>query len=318
MAMNPAMLALIKGAKNKYSRSQTNTVKIKEGKTTVRILPYSTRENGQFWAELGVHWIKTDRNGKPVAVVGCHNEVHNAECPVCNAIEKSIKSATDDESLATYKEWKTKRGVLFNALIRSGTDASEDQAQILELTGTTAGKILNMIEEYALSDIDLTDLKEGMDFIVERKGKGFETEYTVMPAPKSKPVNKAALETCHDLDAYIAKEFFRGDETKALNAISDMSGVAVAIGGTRAAGLLTGKSASVEDDMDLEKHEPKVAPKAAPKKVAAVVDDEDESDPLPPAKPAKAAAAAKPAAKKEETELDDEDVNSLLSELDDL
>lgn len=287
MSLKPEFLALIKGAKNKYSRNTSRTMKLKEGKTRIRVLQASAET--KFWADLGVHWIKTEKGGKPAGVVGCHDHVHNEPCPVCTMIEKCIRSAVDDESLQLYKEMKTKRSVLVNALIRSGEDKS-DEPVILELTPTTFGNILSMIETYADDYGNVLDPKTGMDFTIERKGKGLDTEYTVMPNPKSEPVPKTALDKMADLDDFIEKEFFRDNESKMLSILSQMSGLPAptAIGGPARSAMLT---KPVEEE---EAAPPKAKAAAAPEKKAPVVEDEFGSD-LPAS-----------------------DIDDLLSELDDL
>jgi gp32 DNA binding protein like len=247
MALDPSLMALVKNAKNKYSRGG-NSVKLKEGKTTLRVLQKGSEK---FWAELGVHWIKTEKDGKPVAVVGCYDEVHGTPCATCTAIVKASAPGviTSDEELAIVKEWKTKKGVLVCALVRSGSDASEEP-QIVELTGTTFSQICSTWETYLADDINiLSPGADGIDFVIERSGRGFDTTYRVMTAPKSKPVPAGVLDRLPDLAAHIEKEYFRGDEKKALLAISNMTGIntsGLAIAAPRApAGLLT--SSVVED-----------------------------------------------------------------------
>lgn len=241
-SLSPALAEMIKSAKNKYSRNNARTVKLKEGKTRVRIL--QAKPTDKFWEDLGVHWIKTEKNGKPVAVVGCREAVHEEPCEICNAIERAMKTAVDDESIAIIKEWKTKKSVLLNALIRSGSDAS-DEPQILEVTPTTFAQMCSIMEEYG----DMLDAKTGTDFIIERVGKGLDTEYRVMPAPKSDPVPKGAIDKMHDLKEFVEREFFRGEERKALNAIAQMTGVTVssALSGPRGTALLTSPAASLEE-----------------------------------------------------------------------
>jgi hypothetical protein len=222
MALDPSILAKMKASKNKYSRGG-NTVKIKEGKTKIRLLQHGT---DQFWKEIGVHWIKTEKEGKPVAVVGCHDEVYGKPCAVCAAIDKSVASGTDEEK-AIMKDWRAKKSVLVHALIRTGADASEEP-QILEITGTTWSKISGTIEEYAGEGQDILDPNNGIDLIIERTGKGLNTEYSVMVAPGvSKPVPKGVVDRLPSFDEYVEKELFRGDERKALTAISNFSGIAV-------------------------------------------------------------------------------------------
>jgi hypothetical protein len=248
MAINP-LLALVKNAKNKYSRGG-NSVKLKEGKTTLRVLQ---KGDEKFWAELGIHWIKTEKEGKPVAVVGCRDEVHNEPCEICTAIAKAGAPGVivSDDELAIVKEWKTKKGVLVCALVRSGADASEEP-QIVELTGTTFSQICSTWETYLADDINILSPTDGIDFVIERSGRGFDTTYRVMTAPKSKPVPAGVLDRLPDLAAHIEKEYFRGDEKKALLAIGNFTGINVsglAIAAPRApAGLLTG---SVVEDAEI-------------------------------------------------------------------
>jgi hypothetical protein len=221
MAIDPALLAKLKKSKNKFARSG-NTLKLKEGKTVVRLLQ---KGNEDFWREIGIHWIKTEEDGPPVAVTGCSEEVYGKPCAICAAIEIAKKGATDEE-LEIIKKWRAKSSVLVTALIRSGPDASADP-QILELSGTTWNKIAGTIEEYQLQDIDIMSPSDGVDFIIERVGRGLNTEYNVMTMPKSKPVPPDVYDRLPDLDAHIERELFRGDEPKALRAIGDFSGTDV-------------------------------------------------------------------------------------------
>lgn len=286
MAMNQAMMDLINKGRNKYARNTSKVVKIKEGKTRVRILSNVT-PGEQFWADQGVHWIKADENGKPLAVVGCHDTVFKRPCPVCAAAEQAILAATDDESLKLMKSWKSKGNILLNAIIRDGADASADP-QILELTTSTFEQVLSIMEDWG----DITDLVEGMDIIIERKGKGMnDTKYTVGVAPISpkfpKEVPAEVLEKCHNLIQYITREHFKDEDDKAIRAISNISGItpSLAIAGRGNQALLAGASVPGADDSELQE----IAETAA----AAVIEEEVE---VMPTKPVKAAVVAKPAA----------------------
>lgn len=301
MATLAETMALLKGAKNKYSRGIGKTIKLKEGKTKIRIL----RGEAKFWRDLGVHWIKPDEKAKPVAVIGCHDHTYDQPCPVCTAIDKAKKSATDDDTLKLYDSWKARREVLLNALVLDGPDASPDP-QVLSLTPTTFGNLISLIETYADADQDALDLANGIDFIFERRGKGFDTEYQVMAAPISKPVAKSVLTKLVNLDEFIEKEFFRGDETKGLNAIASISGIALALPApSRSAGLLTGKPA-----LDTEVEE-------------AVVAEIEAAAPAAPAPkaPVEKAAAPKAATKTADAfnaDLPADELDGILADLDDL
>lgn len=303
MGLSPALAALLKKQKSKYAGNTGRAVKLKEGKTRIRILQKDP--DLPFWADLGVHWIKTEKNGKPVAVVGCHDVVKEEPCPICTAIAKAAASVVDDDTLELIKEWKVRKSVLVNALIRDGADKSDDP-QILELTTTTFGNILSVIDQYGLDGENVLDPKEGFDFIIERTGKSLNTEYTVMPAPKSKPVDPTVLDRLHDLNAYIESQFFRGDEPKALRAIGSVTGISMpkAISAPTSAGALTGPFTDpIEDD-----EVPFDTEEVATKKV----------EPAKPARPV--VKKAEPVVEEDEfdTPVSADDLDSMLEDLDDL
>lgn len=302
MALSPELQKLFKDTRNKLSRSTTRTYQIKEGKTRIRILQDPTKP--KFWAELGVHWVKTETGGKPVAVVGCHDITYEAECPVCAAIEKGIHGAVDDDTLKLFKEMKSRKRILVNALIRSGADASPDPV-IVELTPTTFTSILSIADEYGEDIGNIFDAVAGIDLTIERKGKGFDTEYNVIPAPKSDSVDPKVVARMHDLDEFIKGEYFRGEESKAIRAVNQLAGVSglSLVGSASSAGLLT--SAGTVEDLDLEAMDPlgaasKPAPAETPKA----------ADPAPEDKsPAEAASTG---------EIDTSELDALLSDLEGL
>lgn len=303
MAVSKSLMDLVKSSKNKYSTGNSKTFKFPEGKTKVRLL--TANEGEKFWRDLGVHWIKPDLNAKPVAVTGCQGITHDEECPICTAIATASASAPDDESKKIIDSWKARGQVLVNALIR--VKGKADELQILDMTAATFGKFMDVMEEYLEEGIQVMSLSEGIDFVVERKGKGLDTEYLVMPAAKSSPVDPEILEKLNDLDAFIEKNYFRtGDDVKALASITSITGVSTAAisSATKGKALLTSEESSVDDaevsddeDDDMETAE---APKSTKKKPA----------PKPKAK-AKAEVV-------EADELDEDDLDSVLSELDDI
>jgi hypothetical protein len=231
MALSPELKKAVSGAKNKYSGGSSKTVKPKDGRNTYRLLAPTPAQapwvpaSGQYWADLGVHWIKADKNGKPLAVVGDCDTVYQQPSVLNTAIEMAINSAMDEESKELYNEWKAKKSVLLNVVDRSG---NADEAVPLELTGTTFGKVMDLVGVYDDAGRDLTDPLTGVDIIITKTGKGLNTKYEVMvdPAP-SKPVSPEVLSRTVDLHAFIAQNFFRGEEQKALNCIAQIAGVAV-------------------------------------------------------------------------------------------
>lgn len=317
MALPAHLLAAIKGAKAKHGRTSNKIKKLAEGKTKIRILVANDILN----QDLGVHWIKAEASGKPVAVVGCYDHTYDKTCPICTAIDKALKSTRDDDTLKLYKDWGARKEVLVWALIRSGPDASETEPVVLSLTSTTFSQIISIVEEYADEFGNVLDPDTGLDLVVERAGKGLETKYSVMPAPKSTPVPKGILAKCGDLGELIEAEYF-GKETKGLNAICEISGITPAIGlATRAA--LTGPKAAIEDAV-IEEEKP--APRAKAKPAPIVEEEVEEVVEAPPVKvkPGVAKAAAAKVAPKVEpaaaapVDADEDDIDSILNSLDDL
>lgn len=318
MALSPAMQKLLKEGRNKYqSRGATKVVKLKEGKTRIRIIPGNQGGvEGKFWADLGVHWIKAEKNGKPMAVTGCHEKVHDKPCAVCNAVEQALLSAPDSDTEALYKEWRSRKTALFNAIHRDGADKS-DLSQITEVPATVIEQIFGTLQTYADDGIDAIDPNEGVDFIVERRGKGFDTEYSVTVPPKSVALTKAQIDSAVDLYDFIEREHFRGEESKALNAISQIAGVSVPSAGPALASgrattqALTNQSVAGAEDFDAEipfdtaNPNPTAVQEAAKPKAAAVVTE------APAAQPVAEVVAETPAA--ESSDMDD-----LLAELDNM
>lgn len=230
MALSPELKKMVSGAKNKYSGGSGKTVKPKDGRNTYRILAPApgaapwVPASGQYWADLGVHWIKADKNGKPLVVCGDCDTVYQQPSVLNTAIEMAINSAMDEESKELYNEWKPKKSVLVNAIDRS----AGDEPVVLELTGTTFGKVMDLINVYDDAGKDITDPVNGVDIIITKTGKQLNTKYDVMvdPAPP-KPISPDVLARTVDLHAFIAQNFFRGEEQKALNCIAQIAGVAV-------------------------------------------------------------------------------------------
>jgi hypothetical protein len=244
MALSPELKKMVSGAKNKYSGGSGKTIKPKEGRNTYRILAPTSAQaswvpaSGIYWADLGVHWIKADINGKPLVVVGDCDTVYQQPSPLNTAIEMAVASAMDEDSKKLYEDWKASKSVIMNVLDRS---MGEDP-QVLELTPTTFGKVMDLINIYDDAGQDITDPTSGVDIIITKTGKGLNTKYdvAVSPAP-SKPVNPDILTRTVDLHAFIAQNYFRGEEQKALNCIAQIAGVAVPMlgGPATAAGART-------------------------------------------------------------------------------
>jgi hypothetical protein len=280
-----SLLASLKNAKAKYSRNAADSYRLKEGKTRLRIIPYigkgkQTGPNGEFHCDVGVHWIKTALGGKPVAVVGDCETTYGTHNPINDAIDAAAQVAktVDDEMVKLVSEWKARKSVLMNALIRTkgSSDASEDEVKILELTPTTfgdlCGKIETFIDEGGAAEDEVLSLSDGIDIIIEKTGRGMDTRYSVMPAPgKSAPVDPSVVEKVNDLPEFIRSRYFRGEEQKALSAIEAVTGISAPRLGVRPATAMLTSRAEETASRTTAPATVKEAPAAAPVKEVAPV-----------------------------------------------
>lgn len=235
MALSPELMKMVSQAKNKYAGSGGKTIKPKEGRNTYRLIAPTNAQaawvgpTNQWWADLGVHWIKADENGKPVAVVGDCDTVYQKPSVINSAIDLAIGGALDEDSKKLYESWKARKSVLLNVIDRSTPGEDPD---VLELTPTTFSKVLDLYMMYADAGQDITDPANGVDIIISRTGKGLNTNYDVAVAPSTpaaphKPVSPDSIAKASNLHDFIASNYFRGDEQKALNFISQIAGVAL-------------------------------------------------------------------------------------------
>ncbi|QIG75661.1 single-stranded DNA-binding protein [Rhizobium phage RHph_Y2_17_1] len=311
MALSPALQKLVANGANKYQRSTGERIKPKEGINRYRILVPDV--NAQFWADLGVHWIKpeVEGKGKPIAVVGCSDVCFGQPCEIDTAINAALSGAIDEDSKKLYESWRARKTVLLNVLDRSKGSTDPDKVQILEITTGTFGAILNIVQQYAEEGEDILDAAVGMDISISRTGKGLQTEYTVNVAPgKSQPVTKAHLKDVHNLTDHINKEFFRGDEQKALNFIGQVAQVNLPrLGNKTPTAALTSKAAQVDPEVDAD-----ALADAADLDDSVPFDTEEEA---PVTKAAARTAPSKPAVVEEEpVVLDDNDIDDVLADLD--
>lgn len=311
MALSPALQKLVSNAANKYQRSSGDRIKPKEGMNRYRIVIPNPDE--QFWADLGVHWIKAEENGKPFAVVGCSDVCFGEPCEIDTAINEAIKNAYDEESRKLYESWRAKKTVLLNVLDRSKGSSDPDKVQILEITGGTFGNIMGLVQQFAEEGVDILDAVEGMDIMITKTGKGLQTEYSVNTAPgASKPVTKAHLGGVNDLKQHINREFFKGEEQKALTFIAQTAQIDVPRLGSAAktpTAALTSRAATVKQPVE----EPEVETVEVDEGDIAQVEREEEA--TKPAPKKTVAAAVEEAA---EAAVDDGDIDDVLADLDNL
>lgn len=258
MALNPLLKKLVSQSAAKYKGDISRLSKLKEGRNVIRIIApgiwqgqaETAGENPNFYRDLGVHWIKADENGKPLAVVGSEEVCYQRVSTVSAAIDLAIANAYDEDTKKLYESWKAKKSIILNVVNRD----ANDEVQVLELTPTTFSKVMDQVNLYDDSDINVLDHNVGMDLVITKTGKGLNTSYDVAivplaPGKSFKPVTSEQVRQAEDLDSFIATNYFRGEEQKALNAIATVAGIKIPqIGGPATpVAALTSQAATVAD-----------------------------------------------------------------------
>jgi len=254
-------------------KSRQNTLKPQPGNHAYRILP-SWRGNGdgQFWHDMGMHFIKTEESGsKPAAIYICADKTFQKPCEVCDAITKSLAVSHDDKMTDRLKEARSSQRYLMNVLHLTGPEPTK--VQVLEVGQSIFQAICNLITEYG----DITDLDTGIDIKIKREGSGLDTEYSVLPSAKSNPVKRDVLANLVNLDDFVAQENPVGN-TKALNAVGSIIGVLPAAGAQPA--LAAPRAAkALDEDIDDAEFDP-VTPTGSASVLDGELDDLDELEEL--------------------------------------
>lgn len=158
----------------------------KEGTFPIRILP-RIKEKGEkvFYQKHAVHWVDkksyeclsqtmTDKDGK----------VHESEeCPVCRFVKKLYDTSerdSDDWKLASSMRRQDR--YVYRVVVRG--KENETEPEFYE-TGKTIFEILfHLIAETDFADI--TNMKDGRDFILSKKGTGRLAKYETS-SPSASP-----------------------------------------------------------------------------------------------------------------------------------
>lgn len=168
--------------KDKQSRGgSTDFWSPKEGRNVIRILP--AKEGQEFYAEARVRY-NVGPNKKMVTVP---LDSSPANCPIHEFVDKLFKSGDkDDEKLA--KRLRATNRYYFNVIDRSVEEGTEDygKVQVFGCGSTIFTDILGIICDPDYGDI--TDAEEGYDIIINKSGKGLDTEYKTNARPKQTPI----------------------------------------------------------------------------------------------------------------------------------
>ena len=190
--------------------SNTDYDKLQNGKNVRRVL-WPKGEKDVFYSEGFLHF-SLGAEGKKVAT--CPKTFNEKNpCPICEYVAQLQKSKSkQDKKLAD--QIKAKRRIYINVLSR---DDEEVTPKVLPIGVTILKGLLETICDPDYGDI--TDPETGRDVTITRKGQGLNTEYSVLPKPKSSVVSEDMEvddieEAMADLDALFIEKSY--DELQAI------------------------------------------------------------------------------------------------------
>lgn len=156
----------------------------KDGRNKIRVLP-PKGDAEIFWSECKLHY-NVGPEKKAVTCLGTKNK----KCPVCEKVKALKKTGNKEDAKYADKMRATSR-VYFNILDRTDKEKA-DEPQIYGCGTSVLKELLAMICDPDIGDI--TDYSEGFDVILNKSGKGMNTNYTVTLSPKSCVASKLSEE----------------------------------------------------------------------------------------------------------------------------
>ncbi len=210
-----------------------STEKLPAGQTILRILPPWKDGDDRFYHHFGAHYVKsTERNDqgnlKIKAVALCQRHAFGENCDICNAISQGKLYAHTEDQRAALEESASRQRVLVNALILSGNDPYAPV--VLELPASVFESLVNeMSNQWKYAQVDSLNLTTGLDFIINRTGKGLSTEYHVSVKPGAgTQIPPEVMAKINDLDAFVAAYNIPDEKDRSIDAISQTIGVLAA------------------------------------------------------------------------------------------
>lgn len=144
-------------------------LRLEEGRTQVRILP-EVGEMGWFFQPVGTHHFPDNTR------VYCPTFTSEGElpCPVCEFVQ-GLYDAGDKSSRALAGKLRVRRKFWMNVIVRDDESAGP---RILTAGVTIFSAIKQIVADPDYGDI--TDVTDGVDIKINRKGQGLSTEYEVI------------------------------------------------------------------------------------------------------------------------------------------
>lgn len=180
-------------ANAKKERSDSGeTLFIKPGITHLRFLP--PHEDAKSWfREYLEHGL---RPGGKFQTYTCP-KVNGDPCPICEHGDK-LYETNDEDNIRLAKRYRPKKQYLYNVYVHSSPDGKslKDGIHVLKSGSLVFKQLMSYDSDHAGGWGNITDLTAGVEFRIERSGKGrFDTKYEAKPIPqRTNIIDKLAAE----------------------------------------------------------------------------------------------------------------------------
>lgn len=151
---------------------------LKKGITIVRVMPPFS-DAGVFFRELWEHSLKV--NGKFTTVTCARCATPEGPCPLCEEGE-TLKRSGDETNIQLANDLQPKRKYLFNVIVMSDPDGlGPDKGVHVMKCGIKVKKAILDLDQEPVVCGDVTDIGNGVNIRIEKRGQMLDTEYTVHP-----------------------------------------------------------------------------------------------------------------------------------------
>ncbi len=170
-------------------------LKMKNGKNVLRFLP---GRPGQKWAtRIQQHFVKLSEE-KTVSFA-CPRMMAKKACPACEWADKLRASGTTAD-FAAAKGYQTKMRAFANVVDRGNPEAG---VQVIGMGKGVYDDLCALAEDTTLGGDFTRPDALGYDIVIEKSGKGLDTEYKVFPARAQSGIGEESwLESMHDLSKH--------------------------------------------------------------------------------------------------------------------
>jgi hypothetical protein len=159
-----------KMSKTDMSVGSAGFLRLQDGRNVIRILP-EVKSMEYFFQTVGKHALPPDQ--KKWFYCPKFTSEGKLDCPICDYVDELYK-AGDKSSKKLANELRVKRMFWMNVIDRE----NEKAGPLIYTPGVTVfGQISSLINDPDYGDI--FDAKDGIDIVVEKSGKGYDTEYNI-------------------------------------------------------------------------------------------------------------------------------------------